>query len=113
MSKLRKAAEISKARVLIVDDQPVVRERLGQLVSSEPDMVFCGDADDPRMALELAAATEPDVIVTGLSLKDSHGALSSSRISTCAILRFECWSFPCTTNPCMRNVPFGPGPAAL
>jgi len=73
MSKLRKAAEISKARVLIVDDQPVVRERLGQLVSSEPDMVFCGDADDPRMALELAAATEPDVIVTGLSLKDSHG----------------------------------------
>jgi DNA-binding NarL/FixJ family response regulator len=67
------AAHIGKARVLIVDDQPIVRGRLAQLVNNEPDLIFCGEADDARMAITLAIANKPDVIVTGLSLKDSHG----------------------------------------
>src|SRR5207248_11799654 len=62
-----------KARVLIVDDQPVVRERLSDLIASQSDMVPCGEADDPRNAFELLRATRPDLVITGLSLKNSHG----------------------------------------
>src|SRR6266851_5133981 len=71
--KLRKVAEVSKARVLIVDDQPIVRERLAQLISSKRDLAFCGQADDPSNAFELIAAEKPDLIVTGLSLKNGYG----------------------------------------
>jgi DNA-binding NarL/FixJ family response regulator len=75
MAQLPKFEHITpgKARVLLVDDQPVVRERLAQLIGSETDMSLCGETDDPRIALQLLATTKPDLIVTGLSLKDSHG----------------------------------------
>ncbi len=62
-----------KARVLIVDDQPVVRERLGALIANEPDLGLCGDTDNPRSAFDLVAHEKPDVVITGLSLKDAHG----------------------------------------
>src|ERR1700720_2283417 len=67
------AAEIGTARVLIVDAQPIVRERLTELINSEPNMVTCGDVDNPPSAFELLASAKPNLIVTGLSLKDSHG----------------------------------------
>ncbi len=73
MPKLRKVAEISKARVLIVDDQPIVRKGLVHLLGGEPDFAPCCETDDPRQAFALAAAIQPDLIVTGLSLKESHG----------------------------------------
>jgi DNA-binding NarL/FixJ family response regulator len=71
--KNRKTLGRGKARVLIVDDQPVVRERLMELIISEPDLGVCGDVDDPRGAFQLAAVSQPNLIITGLSLKDSHG----------------------------------------
>jgi DNA-binding NarL/FixJ family response regulator len=71
--KLQRGPGIDKARVLIVDDQPVVRERVAELITSEPDLTVCGETDDPRVALQLIAATKPALIVAGLALKDSHG----------------------------------------
>jgi DNA-binding NarL/FixJ family response regulator len=73
MPKLQRAAGIGKARVLIVDDQPVVREHVAELIASQPDLIVCGATDDPRVALELIVADKPALIVTGLALKDSHG----------------------------------------
>jgi DNA-binding NarL/FixJ family response regulator len=73
MPKLRKAGEVSRARVLLVDDQPIVRKGLAHLIGSEPDLALCGEADDPRTVFHLATATKPDLIVTGLSFKHSHG----------------------------------------
>jgi DNA-binding NarL/FixJ family response regulator len=67
------ASEIGNARVLIVDDQPIVRERLAELINGEPNMVTCGDVDNPRSAFELLASAKPNLIITGLSLNDSHG----------------------------------------
>jgi DNA-binding NarL/FixJ family response regulator len=66
-------ANSGKVRVLIVDDQPVVRERLRQLIGRESDMAVCGETDNPRIALQLVAVKKPNLIVTDLSLKESHG----------------------------------------
>jgi DNA-binding NarL/FixJ family response regulator len=66
-------AEFDKVRVLIVDDQPIVREGVAHLVNSEADMTVCGETDNSRTASELASAQRPDLIITSLSLKDSHG----------------------------------------
>ena len=65
--------ELSRARVLVIDDQPVVRERLEEVISKEPDLLVCGDADEPRSAFRIAEERKPDLIITGLCLKDSHG----------------------------------------
>jgi DNA-binding NarL/FixJ family response regulator len=69
----QKAAETEKGRVLILDDLPVVRERVAQLVESEPDLAVCGEADDAREAMRRITATKPRLVVTGLSLKNGHG----------------------------------------
>jgi DNA-binding NarL/FixJ family response regulator len=68
-----KAVETAKDRVLILDNLPVVRERVAQLVASEPDLAVCGEADDAREAMHLIATTQPRLVVTSLSLKTGHG----------------------------------------
>ena len=65
--------EGARDRVLIVDDQPVVRERLSELISGESDLELCGDVDNPSRAFELVEAKRPHLVVTGLALKGAHG----------------------------------------
>jgi len=71
--KLRKPAEISKARVLIVDDQPMIRERLREVISGEADMCLCGEADELHRAFRIVESERPRLIITGLDFKESHG----------------------------------------
>ena len=66
-------AEFDKVRALIIDDQPIVRERVAHLINSEADMTVCGETDNSRTAFQITSAQRPDLIITGLSLKDSHG----------------------------------------
>jgi DNA-binding NarL/FixJ family response regulator len=68
-----KTAGIDKARVLIVEDQPIVREKLVELINGQSDLVSCGNTADPRIAIELIPKTKPTVIITGLALQESHG----------------------------------------
>jgi DNA-binding NarL/FixJ family response regulator len=62
-----------KRRVFLVDDHPMVRERLGQLIDREEDMVVCGEAESAPEAVGKLAALAVDVAVVDLSLKDSRG----------------------------------------
>ena len=62
-----------RSRVLLVDDHPVVRERMTELIDQQADLVVCGEAEDAHDALEAVHATRPDVLIADLSLKKSHG----------------------------------------
>lgn len=66
-------ARISKFRVLIVDDHPIVRRGLTEMINQEPDLEVCGEAADTTEALEHVKARSPDVVVVDLSLKSGHG----------------------------------------
>lgn len=68
-----KAVVGAKTRVLIIDDHPIMRERLIHLIGNEADLTVCGDADDTPAAMDLIAATRPELVITGLSLRHSHG----------------------------------------
>ncbi len=59
--------------ILLVDDHPLVRESLKTIIRREPDLAVCGEAEDREQALELAAATEPELALVDLTLKNSHG----------------------------------------
>jgi DNA-binding NarL/FixJ family response regulator len=69
-------------RVVIIDDHPIVRRGLAELVDSMPDLEVVGEAESYAQALELLARTETDVAVVDLSLDDSNGLDLLSEIRT-------------------------------
>lgn len=67
------AAGTAQSRIFLVDDHPLVRERLAELINREADMIVCGEAGDVNEALIRIAAEKPDVVIVDLTLKNSHG----------------------------------------
>ena len=65
--------DVTKMRVLVVDDHPLVREWLTNLINQQPDMTVCAQADDVPEALATITASTPDVAIVDLSLKSSSG----------------------------------------
>ena len=63
----------SRSRILVIDDHPIVRERLAELINQEPDLMVCGEADDARSAMEAIDKTVPDLALVDISLKDTYG----------------------------------------
>lgn len=61
-------------RVLLADDHAVVREGLKALISAEPGMELVGEASDGRVALELTAELDPDVVVVDVSMPELNGS---------------------------------------
>ena len=60
-------------RVFIVDDHPLVREWLGNLLRLENDIEVIGEADEPDRAMVAIVSDMPDVVVVDLSLKRGSG----------------------------------------
>jgi DNA-binding NarL/FixJ family response regulator len=61
------------ARILIVDDHPMMRDGMATQISHEPGLSVCGQADDVEPALILASEQCPDLIIVDISLKTGHG----------------------------------------
>ncbi|MGO8679079.1 MAG: response regulator transcription factor [Limisphaerales bacterium] len=59
--------------MLIVDDQPVMRQGLAQVIDHEPDLVVCGEADTASQALNSIAARKPDLVLADIALPDKSG----------------------------------------
>jgi hypothetical protein len=49
----------AKKRVFVVDDHPIVRERLAELIGQESDLEVCGEAEDAITALKAIEAGAP------------------------------------------------------
>jgi DNA-binding NarL/FixJ family response regulator len=62
-----------RKRVFLVDDHPLVRERLAELIHQEPDLVVSGEAEDAVTARRLIGAQQPDLAVVDITLKDAYG----------------------------------------
>ena len=60
-------------RILLVDDHPLVRERLAEIINRETDLHVCGEAEDRHDALELVKARRPGLVIVDLTLKNSDG----------------------------------------
>jgi DNA-binding NarL/FixJ family response regulator len=63
----------AKTRVYLIDDHPLVRESLTNLIHQQPDLEVCGEAGTAREALNGLAAAKADVAVVDLSLEDRSG----------------------------------------
>ena len=63
----------SKHTVLIVDDHPVVRQGLAQLINQEKDLEVRGYAEDAYQAMQAIKDVQPDMVIVDISLKDTSG----------------------------------------
>jgi len=62
-----------KRRILLVDDHPLLRQGISQLINQQPDLTVCGEAEDRAGALEQTANTKPALAVVDISLKEERG----------------------------------------
>ncbi|CAN5737630.1 response regulator transcription factor [soil metagenome] len=62
-----------RSNVLIVDDHPILRHGIAQMVAREDDMLVCGEAGSVSEALEFIAANPVDLAIVDLSLDDRSG----------------------------------------
>jgi DNA-binding NarL/FixJ family response regulator len=70
MSKKSLAA---KKRLLIVDDHPMMRQGLVQLINLEPDLEVCGEAENAEQAVQAVDSTKPDLVLADISLPGKNG----------------------------------------
>ena len=62
-----------KIKVLLVDDHPLVREGLVNLISQQADLQICGEAGSESQALELIRMVQPHVAIVDISLETGSG----------------------------------------
>lgn len=60
-------------RILIVDDHPMMRNGLAQLIGNEPDLKVCAEADTAGQAIDFVAKQKFDLVLLDISLPDKNG----------------------------------------
>ncbi len=70
---MKEQQKVKAKSILIVDDHPVMRYGLAQLIRAEEDMEVCGEAGSASEALEMMKAAEPDLVIVDISLPDRSG----------------------------------------
>lgn len=63
----------TKARIFLVDDHPLVREWLTNLIHQQADLQVCGEAEGAPQALDAIAKLRPDIAIVDISLKNGSG----------------------------------------
>lgn len=64
---------VAKRSVLIIDDHPIVRQGLAQLINQEPDLVVTGQAASAKDAVSMIESSPPDIAIVDISLDDRSG----------------------------------------
>ncbi len=68
-----KTRSISRKRLLLVDDHPMMRAGMAQLINRQPDLEVCCEAGSPAEALQEIARGRPDLVVTDITMPGRSG----------------------------------------
>lgn len=74
-------APVARLRLLIVDDQPVIRRGLALMMGAEADIDVVGQAADGMQALAMTEALRPDVVVMDLQMPELDGVAATRTIT--------------------------------
>lgn len=71
-------------RLLVADDEQMVREGLRMALALERDMAVVGEAASGQAALDLAAAINPDVVIMDLEMPNMDGVTATAALRSVA-----------------------------
>ncbi|MEK3850237.1 DNA-binding response regulator [Paenibacillus peoriae] len=71
---------MDKSLILLVDDQPLVRQGMKYIIGAQPDMQVVGEAGDGIEAIELALKTNPDLILMDVQMPQCNGIKATREI---------------------------------
>jgi len=72
--------EKDKARILVIDDHPIVREGLAHLINQQPDLIVCAEAGDAKEALKAIEKQPLDLALVDMLLKNTTGVQVTQKI---------------------------------
>jgi DNA-binding NarL/FixJ family response regulator len=72
-AKPKKSAAPARQQILIVDDHPMMRDGLAALITAQPDLAVCAQADDAGEAQQAVEAHRPDLVIMDISLPGKSG----------------------------------------
>lgn len=74
---------IQKEKIFLVDDHPLVREWLTNLINQQPDLAVCAEADTASEALRAIMELQPGIAIVDISLKGSSGIELVKELDRC------------------------------
>jgi len=72
-------------RILLIDDHPLFRKGVAQLVRADDELELAGEASDGVTGLALAAETDPDLILIDLNMKSVNGIETLRRLKASGV----------------------------
>jgi len=70
---ISQTSSLTRRRILVVDDHPLVREGLAKLIDRELDLFVCAQAEEAEAAYAAALREQPDAVIVDLSLGGDSG----------------------------------------
>jgi DNA-binding NarL/FixJ family response regulator len=71
---------MGKIRVLIADDHPLIRDRIRQILSDDPVLEVCCEAEDVPEVMAVLSTEKPEVLVLDFNMPGSDGVKTISAI---------------------------------
>jgi DNA-binding NarL/FixJ family response regulator len=71
---------MGKIKIILVDDHTIVRQGLSQAIQTKEDFKVVGEADNGRVAIELALLHAPDIVIMDVSMPDLNGIEATKQI---------------------------------
>lgn len=62
-----------RTRIFLLDDHPIVRQGIAEMINDESDMKICGEASNYQDAMQAVETLKPDIILVDISLDGSSG----------------------------------------
>jgi DNA-binding NarL/FixJ family response regulator len=69
-----------RTRILLVDDHPLVRRAVRDILEREPDLEVVGEAGDGLQAVELTGQYDPDIVIMDISMPRMNGVEATKQI---------------------------------
>jgi DNA-binding NarL/FixJ family response regulator len=97
--------------ILLVDDHPVFRKGLRQLLEEEQDFKVVGEAGDGKEAIALVGKLSPDVVVMDINMPNFNGIEAPGKLFP-IFLKPKSWPCPFTPGNVLSKICCVPGPLA-